>query len=763
MRCRARLTSFSHTLWCTALLWLIAGTAAVFAADLLADRLLDIRTGLKAIYFSAPGWQDRDASLSVVDGIPSTSALKQRRPDFADRPFSVEWRGVIVVPESATYRFATVSDDGSWLYVRGTEVVANGGVHPPVEASGSMALEAGVHPIFIRYFQARGDCSFELLWAREGRALEPVPARALLTDAVSYGRLVTHRAIGLAMIVVPIAWYLFLGAAFVTWTLAAAGRLLRLPHGGLDPALGSVLLLSVLLNAWGIWWAMPNSRGWAPDELVPSDAFKGLLQLFSHGWYDKYPPLHYAVLSAAGAPVLFLSSLGLVDLQMAVPYVRATPSYVALVLIGRLVSLALGAATVGVVYRCGLELCGRRGAAFAALTTALMVPFAYYSKMANLDVPYLFWFAVSLFAYIRIVKRHDRRDYLLFAASAALAVCTKDQAYGLYVLTAPAILVARWHRWRKVGGPVVQVLVDRTTMLAAGVAAGIFIVADNLVFNFSGFVEHVRVLVGPASSSYQMFPGTAAGQIQMAWAAMRELRYMFGWPLVTIVAVGVVRGMGGSTAGPLLRWLAVPAVSYYAVFIGVVLYFFDRFLMPIGLVLSLFAGCWLEQFLAPAVRARRVRLALVAAAFAYSVVYVAAVDYALTSDSRYAATRWMRARVGPNQVIGSLGPIEYVMLADRFAWQPIETVEDVAATQPKFIVLDTEAVARLPTFHPGRAMRAALLDGRAGYRLALRFRSPSVPLPGRHPDLGDRRRNTPQMSTLSMINPTMEIFERPGS
>jgi hypothetical protein len=741
----------------TALLWLIAVTLIVLGADRLSARLLDIRHGLNAVYFAGPEWQGTGTSTSAVDGLPSTTVLKQRRPDFADHPFSVEWRGFVFVPRGGTYTFATVSDDGSWLYVRGREVVANAGRHQPLEARGSIVLKPGVHSIFIRYFQDGGDCALELLWAREGHPLEPLPAWALLPDRVSYGQFLTRRMTDLAVELVAVAWYAILAGVFLKWACWAAGRLFRFRCGGIDPALGSVLLVSVLLNVWGIWWAMPNTRGWAPDELVPVDVLTALGQLFSHGWHDKYPPFHYAVLSAGGSPILLLSWLGIVDL-------RATGPYLGLVLIGRFISLALGAATIGVVHRCGLELYGPRGAAFAALTTALMVPFAYYGKLANLDMPYLFWFAVSLFAYIRIIQRHDRRDYLLFAASAALAVCTKDQAYGLYVLTPLAILVARWRRWRQAGGPVVHVLFDGTTMSAVGVAVGTFLVADNLLFNFSGFVAHVKVILGPASSGYQMFPGTVAGQLRMAWLAILELRYMFGWPLAVIVAIAVASGIARATTTPSLRWLLVPALSYYAAFIGVVLYFLDRFLLPIGLVLSLFAGYWLERFVASAVPARRLRIALVTAAFAYSVIYVAMLDYALTTDSRYAVTRWMRARAGRDQVVAAIGPLEYSMLADGFASASVGSVEEIAAVQPAFIVLlNADQIASLPPGHPVRTMHEALLDGRVAYRLALKQRTPSPPWPGRHPDLGPAPRRTPAFSSLGMINPTMEVFARTGS
>jgi hypothetical protein len=150
----------------------------------------------------------------------------------------------------------------------------------------------------------------------------------------------------------------------------------------------------------------------------------------------------------------------------------------------------------------------------------------------------------------------------------------------------------------------------------------------------------------------------------------------------------------------------------------------------------------------------------VSAAFIYSTIYVMSVNYAMTVDSRYAVTRWLEAHVRSDDVIGSLGPLEYQLIADGFRWQSVESVEDVAGIQPAYIVLNADQMATLtPRIQD---MHASLKDGRAGYRLALTLRSPWLPLPGLHPDLGARPRHGPEFSDLGMINPTMQVFERVG-
>ena len=109
-------------------------------------------------------------------------------------------------------------------------------------------------------------------------------------------------------------------------------------------------------------------------------------------------------------------------------------------------------------------------------------------------------------------------------------------------------------------------------------------------------------------------------------------------------------------------------------------------------------------------------------------------------------------------MIGSLGPFEYVTLADGFRWQSIESVDDVAAVQPAFIVLNGDQVPHASG--QMQALHESLLNGHAGGQLVWRFRAPWLPLPGPHPDLGAApRRGLRDFSGLNMINPTVEVFE----
>jgi len=80
--------------------------------------------------------------------------------------FSCQWLGYFKPTTTETYTFFTNSDDASYVWVGSTAVsgftttnavVNNGGAHSPQEASGSIALTAGVYyPIRIQFGEAGG-------------------------------------------------------------------------------------------------------------------------------------------------------------------------------------------------------------------------------------------------------------------------------------------------------------------------------------------------------------------------------------------------------------------------------------------------------------------------------------------------------------------------------------------------------------------------------------------------------------------------------
>src|SRR5262249_42773484 len=160
-----------------------------------------------------------------------------------------------------------------------------------------------------------------------------------------------------------------------------------------------------------------STAGWAPDEILPSAVLEAKARDFSGGWFDKYPPLHFRLLGAVYAPITETMRAG-------TPVPR--DGYDRLFRAGRWVSVLMGVGVVVFVCLCGLRLVGETAALLAAGVVAVMAPFVFYAKLANVDVPYLFWWMVSLLFLIRALERHRLRDYVGLGIAAALAVGTKD-------------------------------------------------------------------------------------------------------------------------------------------------------------------------------------------------------------------------------------------------------------------------------------------------------------------------------------------------
>ena len=78
-------------------------------------------------------------------------------PSIAQAPqedhFAYVFTGLILIPERGVWEFMTKSDDGSVLIIGDRRVVDNDGSHASVMATGRVALEAGLHPYTLLYFE----------------------------------------------------------------------------------------------------------------------------------------------------------------------------------------------------------------------------------------------------------------------------------------------------------------------------------------------------------------------------------------------------------------------------------------------------------------------------------------------------------------------------------------------------------------------------------------------------------------------------------
>ena len=171
-------------------------------------------------------------------------------------------------------------------------------------------------------------------------------------------------------------------------------------------------------------------------------------------------------------------------------------------------------------------------------------------------------------------------------------------------------------------------------------------------------------------------------------------------------------------------WLLIPAVSYYVSFINVILYNYDRFMMPVCFLLAIFGGLAFDRLLRQRLPARA-GAAIAVVAFAYTLLYASTVDVLMIRDSRYEAEAWMAAHVTPTDIVGVSGLHEYLPRIDGYHLEDIGTVPELAQEHPKYVVLNADYARAVPVDTEWGKMIAGLEGDALGYHRVARFREAS--------------------------------------
>ena len=172
---------------------------------------------------------------------------------------------------------------------------------------------------------------------------------------------------------------------------------------------------------------------------------------------------------------------------------------------------------------------------------ALVTPFVYYAKTANLDVPYLFWFALSLVFYLRAARWPEHCATVVGVRGVRDA---GDLHEGSGVRPVPADAVR--HRPADVAG---QSRRRRAASAGAradrpaagdggrGVARALRCRAQPGL-QPRGFEEHVRYITGPAAARPTATSSRPlAGRLALLRLTVDLVRVAWGWPMF-LVSVG---------------------------------------------------------------------------------------------------------------------------------------------------------------------------------------------------------------------------------
>jgi hypothetical protein len=355
---------------------------------------------------------------------------------------------------------------------------------------------------------------------------------------------------------------------------------------------------------------------------------------------------------------------------------------------------------------------------------AFSAPFVFFAKTINLEAAYIFWFALSLLFYVRALEHHRLVDYLAFAAAMTFSICTKDQAFALYVL--PWLwLVVDLHRHNRATpgwqGSIFTALFDRRLVWSGLLAITFFILIHDLWFGFEEFLEHLAFMRGPGARAWREYEMTLSGQMAMIWQAAKHTAFAMSWPAfaAAVVGLGVVVVHRGREKS--LLSVALFPFSYYLFFIVVAQFHYVRFLLPVAVVASLFSA---RALIAP----RSVASLKTPATIGIMVVLLVALrrpvslDLQMLHDSRYQVENWLVEKAGESRTSRFVGARSQIhprsgpppLRLETAAQQPLASLrnldadlivvnelEPVNGKQREFLArLHTGELNYLPVFQP---------------------------------------------------------------
>jgi hypothetical protein len=532
--------------------------------------------------------------------------------------------------------------------------------------------------------------------------------------------------------------------------------------GRLDRALVFVILLSILINLIGINWGLPfpepawweggdehSDFPWAFDTVSPVSPLAAARDFFAWGWWSRvnyiYPLFHYMLLALLYAPPVlywFLSGRFVPPDGPGYPYGLTDPEnqLALLTVIARLTSAAMASSIVVFMYLIGKRLYGRRAGLLAALMTSLCYTLVFYAHTSVLEVPCLFWGVIALYFYLKLVDGEQKPgNYLAFGILVAVAMSTKDQAYGLFIL--PIVHIAYAHYRRYFPGPLslaklFRAFMHRHTAYAIAGFVLAYAIANNVFLNLPRLWIHFQLLFGgpdawPSPDRYLPDRSLVSQYLLLKLTAYHTV-HSLGLPMAFVCAVGLIYCLYRWPKRTLL--ISLPAISFYIFFINAGLFYVHpRYTLPLALTLALFGSKLLaDMFQRPGgIRITGYVFAIVV--FTYSFASSLSLDLTLINDSRQLATVWIQEHVPPGatiEVYTSSRSLPYLSHAYQVRSYPEQLDERLPVTGADYLIITersyrkgsdtTERVAFEKALQKGGALKE-LLNGTAGYKLQAEF------------------------------------------
>jgi len=544
-----------------------------------------------------------------------------------------------------------------------------------------------------------------------------------------------------------------------------ASRLTTDPPFWRDATLWLIGVAALVVYAPAIWWGLPQVtapalvlHGWDVDGVAGINVLAELHNLLVASrpdWYVAYPLFHYLVLGVCYAPyvVYLVLSGGLSAPSAEYPYGFADPTAAVftLALVGRLVTLMMACGLVMTAYLIATTAWDRATGVVAAAVAGLTGPMLYYARTGNLDVPVLFWTALAILVLARSVAHgFTVRRAVAFGAVAALAVATKDQAYGV-LLPAAAVLAVHHHgsaadrsRW----AALLAILVS---------ACVVYVLANGVIISPRRFVAHLEYLRNFERTFFyvaelgRLRPPTVAGYAQLFLDVGDALCEAMGPVLLAVACLGVVATWRST---PFARVLAAMWLGHLVLTIMPVRHMQYRYAIFPAFILAFFAARVVVLAWRTGTAAKAVAVSAIVIGVGWLGVKDVDLTYQMLFDARQDAGRWLAERTNAGDAVGYFGLVDQLPLFPAGV-QPVRLSADesaLAALQDKrvrYVLVSpdwtSDAGAEHSRFMAERVYES-LKNGTSDYQLAARFET--RPLFGR------------PLKYLPFVNPTVQSFAR---
>ena len=535
-----------------------------------------------------------------------------------------------------------------------------------------------------------------------------------------------------------------------------------------------IFAVAVLLYAPGLFWGLPHAtsevtiRGWDVDSIAgigPLSELHNLLIAPQEGWYYAYPLFHYLVLGLAYAPYMAYLWLtgGLVSPTAVYPYGFADPvtALAVLAFVGRLVSVLMAAGVVVGTYLAARTTWDRRTGLLAAAVMLLCGPLVYYAHAGNLDVPVLFWVAMCVYAGARIVKLGlTVRRAIGFGTLAAIAVATKDQAYGALVPAVVFLIVIHLRDSRKPSAAGASPWRPAIAMIVAGIVA--FAIANGIVFRPDRFINHVKFLLNFEQTFVNVvnFEGVVRAKSAMGYLlVIQDVTVAVYQSLGPVILLAALAGIVATWKRNRFVWLVTAMLlGYLLLVIAPIRHMHYRWAMMPALFLVFPAARLLILGLETTGARRLIALAATIAGLGWLGAWALDMRYQVWNDARNPASEWLADNARPGDKVaffGSVGQLPRIprdvlpvsIESDSASRRLIESGARLVLVIPDYSSQGGDGIER--SRYLPESTYDGLVSGALGFTRVAQFRTRPLPVLGRN-----------LLGEIPWVNPPVQIFER---